>query len=567
MSIAATLLIYNRISMAYLENKTKMSAQQTSQVLEQNIRDVTQNVSQCSDYIYFDESIQSALRKSRTSTIDPSIQSVINNRLTDMILLNSYISSIYLFDNYGNVYCEGKLYPPAVVNKNMKKAPWYSAVEKSNGSSVWIADDGSVIERNGSYLPVSLARIIYDVDTYKPVGVLMINLNKSFLEDVLQKINSQYKSQFFVIDGKGNYITKTTDSGNREVVDFMKTSAAKASDCRSGRLNGKVVILSSTKSKSLGWQIIGIVPLSEYDGQFESAGTVAVIVILLDIFLFFIGQIYITKLITKPLTKMKKYMVHVQNGQFEPIPVEPVRDDEIVRLKKVYNIMVDQIQNLIRKEKEEQIQIRLNELNLIRAQINPHFLYNTLDAVSALALIQDCNGAYTLTQALENFYRISLSSGKDVVSVGEEIKCIQDYVTILNIRYNGSFDMEYEISDEMRDLKILKLILQPFVENSILHGVHNKHGRGRIVLKAFMKNGTMQFEIEDNGVGIPEEKIAEIMGEKKMNQKGGFGIYSSITRISLFYGVESPVTIQSQVNKGTIVTVKVPVIGREENDE
>ena len=149
--------------------------------------------------------------------------------------------------------------------------------------------------------------------------------------------------------------------------------------------------------------------------------------------------------------------------------------------------MVEQIQKLIQKVKDEQRQLRLSEISIVRAQINPHFLYNTLDAVSALALIKDNESAYTITQALENFYRISLSSGKDVITVEDEINCIKSYVQILNIRYKDSFDVIYEIDDGMLGHSILKLILQPFVENAITHGVRNKHaikavGDGEITL-------------------------------------------------------------------------------------
>jgi Histidine kinase-, DNA gyrase B-, and HSP90-like ATPase./Histidine kinase. len=168
--------------------------------------------------------------------------------------------------------------------------------------------------------------------------------------------------------------------------------------------------------------------------------------------------------------------------------------------------MTEQIATLIDKVKEEQKQIRLNELSIIRAQINPHFLYNTLDAVSALALIKDSEGAYTLTQALENFYRISLSSGKDVITVREELKCIENYVKILNIRYKDSFDVNYFVDENITNEKILKLLLQPFVENSIAHGVHNKRGRGIITIKGRKSNDLMIFSIEDNGVGMSKEK-------------------------------------------------------------
>lgn len=566
-SILAVLLVFNSMSSSYLEQKVEVSAQQTSQALEQNISSAAHNVSQCSDYIYFDDSIQTALRRSRTEGIDPAIQSTINKRLMDMILLNSYISSVYLFDNYNNVYGTSKQNVAPVVNEDVKRAPWYASVEASGGSPVWVTDDGSVVGKTDTDLPVSLVRVVYDVETYKQSGILMIHLNRDFLHDVLQKLNSKDASQFFIIDDKGRYITESADCRKKETDGFLSLSARQPDVCLTGRLGGGKVVFSSTKSKTLNWRIIGILPLSGVFGQAEGTGTMMLTVVLLDMVLFLLGQKYLASLIAKPLTRMGRYMKNVQNGRFEPMPVETDRDDEVVRLKKVFNIMVDRIQNLLLVEKEEQTRLRLSELNMLRAQINPHFLYNTLDAVSALTLTKDCSGAYTLTRALENFYRISLSSGRDVITVGDEIRCIGDYVTIMNIRYDGTFTMQCRVSEEIMDCRILKLILQPFVENSILHGVHNRHGEGKIILSGARKGETLEFRVEDNGAGIPAERLEEIMGRTETAAtRGSFGIRSSVTRISLFYGVDSPVSIRSEVNRGTAVTVRVPIIGREEND-
>lgn len=393
----------------------------------------------------------------------------------------------------------------------------------------------------------------------------MINLNKDLDNHIFGKIGSQYKSQFFIVDDQKNYITMSANSKNEKVTAFLNSSTGNTS-CTIEKIDDQQVMLSSMKSKYLNWRIVGIMPMSELSKQIENTGTIILTIMVINIVFLFIGQTYVTNLITKPLTKMEKHMTKVQNGNFEIIPVKGVRNDEIVRLKCCFNSMMEQIQNLIRKVTEEQNLIRLNELKIIRAQVNPHFLYNTLDAISALTLIKDCDGAYTLTQALGNFYRISLSSGRDIITVQEEIKCIENYVMILNIRYKNSFDVKYEMSEEILSLKILKLILQPFVENSILHGIHNKYGRGLITIKGYEKDGMIHFEIADNGVGMSKEKIEEIMRKKSNNPKEGFGIYSSITRISLFYNTSAPLSIESGVGEGTKIMVRVPVIDKEDSD-
>lgn len=551
---------YNQINASIIKRKSATSAQQTLEALDQNLNFVLKNISQCSDYIYFEDSVQSALKQSKGSGMDPSTQSVINKALVHIILSNNYISSVYLFDNYNNEYSTGKFSPSKVYIDCLKASPWYETVKKAQGAPIWIVGKNSdVFKRSASDLPVSLVRIVYDTDYYEPIGVLVINLNKSLENDIFGKIGSNFKSQFFIVDGSGNSITQTSESNNSIVQKFIKKAS---SDVYSENdvINGQNMILCSIKSKCSDWRIIGMLPLSKTYKDEIGTGSVIIIIILINIIFLTVGQFYLTILITRPLSRMKQYMVNVQNGKFEPIPIEKQRDDEIVRLKRVFNIMVEQIKTLIAKVKEEQQIIRLNEVNMLRAQINPHFLYNTLDAVSALTLIKDCDNAYTLTRSLENFYRTSLSSGNDIISINDEIDCIKNYITILKIRYHDSFDVEYNVSENILEKQILKLLLQPFVENSIVHGIHNKHGRGRIKISGYEKDGFVYFEIEDNGIGMSEEKIQEVLNKKSKKSKGGFGIYSSITRISLFYGIENPVNIKSRVNEGTCVTIRVPII-------
>ncbi len=562
-SIALASMAFNSINSAVIVKKTSASAQQTLEALDQNLSYLVSNVSQFSSYVFFDNNVQSALKKSHRKGIDPSIQDDISKSLVNMILSSDDISSAFLFDNYNNSYYMSRITGSKVLSDDVKKASWYNTVEEAKGYPVWVLNDGQLIQSGSDDMPVSLVRMVYSTDDYKPIGVLVMNINKSFGNHIFSRLGSQYKSQFFIVDSNGNYITQNTTAENTIVSDFIKKSTG-STNYAIEKIDGQKVILTSRKSSCSDWRIIGIMPMSELSKQFESTGMVILLIILINVLFLCIGQIYVTKIITKPLSKMKKYMAGIQNGNFQKIPIELVRDDEIVELKRSYNIMVEQIQKLIQKVKDEQRQLRLSEISIVRAQINPHFLYNTLDAVSALALIKDNESAYTITQALENFYRISLSSGKDVITVEDEIKCIKSYVQILNIRYKDSFNVIYEIDDGMLDHSILKLILQPFVENAITHGVRNKHGRGTVTLKGHENDDNIVFEIEDDGAGMTKEKIEEIISKKDTRQKGGFGIYSSITRISLFYGVENPVSIESTVNEGTKVTLNIPKMSKED---
>lgn len=219
--------------------------------------------------------------------------------------------------------------------------------------------------------------------------------------------------------------------------------------------------------------------------------------------------------------------------------------------------MTTSIKNLIHKVKEEEQIIAKTELNLLQAQINPHFLYNTLDAVSALALMKDYDNCFKMTQALGRFYRNSLNSGLDFIKIKDEINCIESYLTILNIRYDNEIRTEIDVEEEVKECEILKLLLQPLVENAVHHGIKPKDGKGTISIRVFSDEDEIIFIVSDDGIGMSEEKIAEIMEGRSATGKSGFGLYNLMQRITLYHGIKQPVLIHSELGNGTEVAVRV----------
>ena len=169
---------------------------------------------------------------------------------------------------------------------------------------------------------------------------------------------------------------------------------------------------------------------------------------------------------------------------------------------------------------------RKSEMKALQAQINPHFLYNTLDAISALALTGQQESCFQMTQALGQFYRNSLNSGRQIVTVQDEIDCVKNYVTILNIRYDNKINLECEIQDEIFEWKMLKLVLQPVVENAVHHGIRNREGDGTIRIVGYSCDEELILSVADDGVGMTEEKQQEILSGKSQKGKSGFGLYS-----------------------------------------
>ncbi|MBZ9687207.1 histidine kinase [Clostridium estertheticum] len=565
-SLSISYVVYNAINNRIVENNISRTSLQTLNALVKNLEYILGNVSEFSNLIFFDKGVQDALRRSKSEGIEYNIQSVLNKYLANMLLSGEYISSVYVFDNYDNKYSMGKyVLKPMVVDK-IEHAPWYNEIINLQGDMRWIVNAGGAIARDPNHNYISLVRVINDINTMKKVATLIVNVDEDTIQKGFEDIGNKYKSQFFIMDEKGQYITNPLIKDKSFEKELIPKLVEKQGYTVKNIGNTKNIICFTT-SKNSNWKIVGIMPISELSKDISTMRIISIIILIINSLFISLGAVYVTKLVTKPLIKMQHYMGKAERGDFTTMAIDIDREDEIVQLKRGYNSMIIEIEELINKVKVEQMVIRRNELNLIRAQVNPHFLYNTLDAISALSLLKDNESAFKITQSLGEFYRISLSSGKEIIRVEEEINCIKNYLTILDIRYKGEFSVTYEIEEEIYNIEILKLILQPFVENAIHHGLRNKHGKGNLEIKAYIKEEMLVFIVKDDGIGMSSDKIVEILSRKSQVNKNGFGIYSSVQRISIFYNIENPLSITSVINEGTEITIKVPMVKGEANGD
>ena len=223
--------------------------------------------------------------------------------------------------------------------------------------------------------------------------------------------------------------------------------------------------------------------------------------------------------------------------------------------------MIDRIKDLFMRIEEEQRLKRKYELDVLNAQIKPHFLYNTFDSIGALALTGRNREAYQMIQALGKYYRTSLHKGDEVIVLSDEIKIVKNYLIIQKYRYEDVFDVVYELDESIQSCKVLKLILQPFAENAIYHGLKVMDEGGTITIRTENQGDYILLQVEDDGAGMPEEKAAQILTEGRSQEKASFGVWGTAERIRLYYKQEGLVTIDSREGKGTRVSIRIPKTG------
>src|SRR5512134_2528265 len=238
--------------------------------------------------------------------------------------------------------------------------------------------------------------------------------------------------------------------------------------------------------------------------------------------------------------------------------------DEITELGMSFNIMIGKIKELLDSKIKKQKNLKRAELRTLQAQINPHFLYNTLDTIIWMAESKKTDQVVKIVSALSDVFRISLSKGMDWITIGEEMQLIRSYLTIQKMRYRDILDFKIEVNEDVAENTILKLILQPLVENALYHGIKNKRQGGTIVVRAYRKGSEeIQLEVEDNGIGFTPEKLAQLRAELEddsgdIKLESGFGIGNVNKRIRLYYGKPYGLSIQSEYNTGSCVTLVIP---------
>jgi two-component system, sensor histidine kinase YesM len=229
-----------------------------------------------------------------------------------------------------------------------------------------------------------------------------------------------------------------------------------------------------------------------------------------------------------------------------------------------FNIMIGKIKELLDSKMKEQENLKKAELRALQAQINPHFLYNTLDTIIWMAEAKKTAQVVEIVSALSRFFRISLSKGVDWITIGEEVERTRSYLTIQKMRYRDILDFKIEVDNDVSENTILKLILQPLVENALYHGIKNKRKGGTIWVRARRKNrDEILLEVEDDGIGFPPEKLYQLRAELEddsgdIKLESGFGIGNVNRRIRLYYGKPYGLSVRSEYNTGTCVTLVIP---------
>ena len=426
---------------------------------------------------------------------------------------------------------------------------WLDEVMAQKGNYVIKAGTRDAFRSNIGEM-VSFVRVINDINTQKPIGILAINLPSRFFEQAYEGLSGE-TSHFALYDTSGRLICKDNEStfsslnpenllqNTREETDklfyksiFTCDTLGDSHFILASRL--EVRILDGLPAKLLVALIIGA--------------------FILLAFMWLINT-YIAKNVIYPIQRLVDSMAEVQNGWLHRVSMN-VNDDEIGLLKNSYNAMLIEINQLIDELLQKEKTLRMAELDALQEQMKPHFLYNTLDMIRYMALENRTDEVYNMLETLGNFYRRFLSKGSTDLSLGEEIEIVKSYLTLQRTRFEDIFTDEYEIEEGLSSIRVPRLILQPLVENSIYHGIRPKGEHGVIRVTVKRQEDFLFLSIYDNGIGMSAHQRELLFSGKDSRS---FGFQGTIERIRYYYKTEDVFEIHSVEGEYCEIILKLPL--------
>lgn len=553
-SVLVSSILFQRIYSNIISRKVSQISIQMLTSIDSNIISTLENANNYSKIIFSSEDIQDLLRNSRLYE-DLDKQNRVHKYLIRLMEGIPIISSTYLFDNTGNNYAVQKMTPESIKISNIREASWYKDVIAQKGSFLLRLNAGGIFEKTTQKNYVSLIRVINDIQTQERIGILVINIPESVFVNAYKGIVEEYNTDILLLDENDHNIVTHEGIDANELGTLFTDFGEKEYDYKIKKLKGRQTLVSYIKTSKFGWKIVSVVPFDELSRENSKFSLVAFIIIIINSFMLFIGSFIISRRITVPIKKLLNSMKGIEKGEFKKVDIN-TGNDEFGKLRDGYNIMILEIEKLINRVVEEQKIKRKAELDALQAQIKPHFLYNTFDAISYLALSGRCEEVYDAIVALGNYYRTSLSKGSEVITIADELEIVKNYLTIQKIRYGDLFTVNYDIDERLGNLKILKLVLQPLVENALYHGIKPKCESGTITISVKLEDRLLKLTVADDGVGIGKERLKEILDNRSSKS---FGLMRTMERLRIFYGVSDIYTIESHEGVGTTVTVHISV--------
>lgn len=438
---------------------------------------------------------------------------------------------------------------------------WYPKAAELNGSVYW----------KGTYLQpyidvpeeyiVTCARELNDLNELgKSIGALMIDVRESTLYQLIGESQVSNKENIFIVDEENSIISHADKS--RLGASFSYPEPLKEGINKHGRQ----YVLCHTIPMT-GWKIVSVMSANDVFADARGTSGFINVMIIVAIFVIFMAAFFIMLgyLVLSVNRRINNVVVKIENEGIGAIDDPPSANKESVyNLEHAIDAVIRNLKELTERTYRAETEKKASELRILQAQINPHFLYNTLDNISWMAIKSGARDVSKMIQLLSKYFRLSLNQGRDIVRIEDEITLAKVYMDMINSRFEGTIAFHMEVDWEARQYSIPKLTLQPILENAVMHGLQRKEDKNwQVWLEVRMEGGDVLLIVTDNGAGMTREVLDNLLNEPQKKEKFSYGLYNVNQRIRLLFGEGYGVSVTSEIGRGTVVKVRIKAIEAE----
>lgn len=549
--IPMMLLVY----FSYELTKTKLTEQiyinmtnSTAQITK-NLENKLDSYEHISASIYLDNRLANYLTNEYQD--DPSYLDVYNyigNRIDTVMAAYPDFDSAFIYSDNPSLPKDNYYIRP--ITPEVQDTELFHKLQQSYGNIIHLSTPQT---ENGPAM-FTLARLLNNNSNQYPYGMLVFQISESVIYSLMEK--EAGGKDIFIINDKGMILSSADKQLiNTSLPELLHQNFDETPSGRFDTTYQGVKALAVYNTLKNGWRTVSIFP---YDSIIKDAKSLSQLII--KISLGFIGValllIYITaSLFSNRIRTLIRMIRRIERGDFNPTHEEQMGSDEIGQLHFAFEQMTTRLKSLVTEVYQKELQSKEAELDLLQAQINPHFLYNTLGSISSLAVKHQDPQIQDMVLHLAKFYRISLNKGKSILTINEELKLTQSYNAIQLIRFKGKLNIIYTIDQSILPYSTVKLALQPFVENAVIHALWNQDRPLNIHIKGVIENNSIILSVIDDGMGMRREKLEALFEEKEGR---GYGISNVDRRIKLKFGEYYGVKVYSKLGMGTTVQIRLP---------
>lgn len=576
--LLTTLILNFSFSFSHYYNQTLDSSLQQTINVTKNVNKAMEDylyqmdgiISAFQSNFYFNDSMGSVVNffdedENQTPSQTLYVDRTLNSLFSNLMIMRRDVQNIYLYINDKKTY-QYSLNYPVVLGYNPKTSSWLKKALAADGTTIAIPPHiPEQVHSNKKVISFTRSLNILGMKKRLNPPVLLIDFSLDSIDNIIDSHIDKDVTSVLFLDESGNVVFQT--EGAQSFTNNNITTRMLQTGSQVCTVKGIKYFVSTSEKLTNGWRIL---VLTTYSSAMKATNSFLVYTLILGLLLTLLsmGIFYVfSSYIFKPVELLKEGMNHVKQGDFK-IRLLKSSNDEFGSLIDNFNLMTHKIEELIRLRYEEEIAKKDAQYQFLQAQINPHFIFNTLQIISSMAVVKKDFDIETVANSLAVLIRYSINSDSKEISILEEVKNTKSYLNIQKIRFKNLFEYEIRMDSDVADCRIIKLILQPIVENALTHGIEPKGENGRILITIQKREADIFLCVWDNGVGLnfeQLERLREYIENKNCNSLNNnhtgnnVGLKNINNRLKLYYGEAYRLLIESEYGSGTKVTIHIPV--------